>query len=77
MRQLCTKFVMLDIKYRFTCGDSDLSKIMKKCPNIMARIVVKVFAVLGLTRFNSVNFFVNSSVIFTWLILGLRSLKSG
>ena len=22
---VCTKFVMLDIKYRFTCGDSDLS----------------------------------------------------
>ena len=21
----CTKFVMLDIKYRFTCGDSDVS----------------------------------------------------
>ena len=31
---------MLDIKYRFTCGDSDLSKIIKKCLNIMTRILV-------------------------------------
>ena len=31
---------MLDIEYRFTCGDSDLSEIMKKCQNIMARIAV-------------------------------------
>ena len=31
---------MLDIKYRFTCGDSDLSEIIKRCQNIMARIVV-------------------------------------
>ena len=31
---------MLDIKYRFTCGDSDLSKIIKKCQNIMTRIVI-------------------------------------
>ena len=30
---------MLDIKRRFTCGDSDLSKIIKKCQNIMTRIV--------------------------------------
>ena len=29
---------MLDIKYRFTCGDSDLSEIVKKCQNIMRRI---------------------------------------
>ena len=35
----CTKFVMLDIKYCFTCGDSDLREIIKKCQNIMARIV--------------------------------------
>ena len=34
-----TKFVMLNIKYRFTCGDSDLSEIIKKCQNIMTRIV--------------------------------------
>ena len=31
---------MLDIEYRFTCGDSDLSEIMKKCQNIMTRIAV-------------------------------------
>ena len=31
---------MLDIKYRFTCDDSDLSQIIKKCQNIMTRIVV-------------------------------------
>ena len=30
---------MLDIKYRFTYRDSDLSKIIKKCQNIMTRIV--------------------------------------
>ena len=32
---------MLDIKYRFTCGDSDLNEIIKKFQNIMARIVDK------------------------------------
>ena len=32
-------FVMLDIKYRFTCDDSDRSEIIKKCQNIMTRIV--------------------------------------
>ena len=31
---------MLDIKYRFTCGESDLTEIIQKCQNIMARIVV-------------------------------------
>ena len=31
---------MLDIKYRFTCDDSELSQIIKKCQNIMTRIVV-------------------------------------
>ena len=30
---------MVDMKYRFTCGDSDLSEIIKKCQNIMTRIV--------------------------------------
>ena len=30
---------MLDIKYRFTCGDSDISEIIKKCQNMMTRIV--------------------------------------
>ena len=34
---------MLDIKYRFTCGDSDLSEIIKKCQNIMTRIFWKIF----------------------------------
>ena len=32
---------MLDIKYRFTCGDSDQSEIIKKCQNIMTRIALK------------------------------------
>ena len=48
---LCTKFVMLDIKYRFTCGDSDLSEIIKKCQNIMARIVVAYNPVADLVRY--------------------------
>ena len=30
---------MLDIKYRFACGDLDLSEIIKKCQNIMTRTV--------------------------------------
>ena len=30
---------MLDIKYRFTCGDWDPREIIKKCQNIMTRIV--------------------------------------
>ena len=34
---------MLDIKYRFTCRDSDLSEIIKKCKNIVARIVWKFY----------------------------------
>ena len=33
---------MLDIKYRFTCGDSDLSEVIKKCQNIMTRIVAVI-----------------------------------
>ena len=32
---------MLDIKYRLTCGDSDLVEVIKKCQNIMTRIVKK------------------------------------
>ena len=43
----------------------------------MPQFLVKVFAILGLNRLNSVCFLVNSSVIFTQLILDLRSLKSG
>ena len=31
---------MLDVKYRFTFGDSDLSEIIIKCQNIARRIVV-------------------------------------
>ena len=31
---------MLDIKYRFTCGDSDVSEIIKKYQNVLAWIVV-------------------------------------
>ena len=30
---------MLDIKYCFTCSDSDLSEIIKKCQNITTKIV--------------------------------------
>ena len=33
---------MLDVKYCFTCGDSDLSQIIKRYQNIMARIVWKL-----------------------------------
>ena len=33
---------MLDIKCRFTCGDSDLSEVIKKCQNIMTRIVAVI-----------------------------------
>ena len=33
---------MLDIKYRFTCGESGLRGIIQKCQNIMARIVSKI-----------------------------------
>ena len=43
----------------------------------MSQLLVKVFAILSLTRFNSVYFSVNFSMIFTWLILGLHSVKSG
>ena len=42
----------------------------------MSQFLVKVFAVLGLTQLNLVYFFVNSSVIFTRLILDLHSLMS-
>ena len=31
---------MLDIKYRFTRGDSDITEIIEKCQNIMMRIVI-------------------------------------
>ena len=37
---MCIKFATLDIKYRFTCGDLNLNEIIKKCQNIMTRIVV-------------------------------------
>ena len=32
---------MLDIKYRFTCGESDLTEIIQKCQNILTSIVWK------------------------------------
>ena len=38
----CTKFVMLHIKYCFTCGESDLRETIQKCRNIMASIVWKI-----------------------------------
>ena len=34
---------MLDVKYRFTCGDSDLSEIIKKSRNNMTMIVATNF----------------------------------
>ena len=37
----CTKFVMPDIKYNFTCGDSDLSETIKKYPSINTKIIWK------------------------------------
>ena len=37
---------MLDIKYCFTCGDSDLSEIIKKCQNIITRIVWQFYFAL-------------------------------
>ena len=37
---------MLDIKYRFTCGDSELSEIIERCQNIVTRIVVKKYIVI-------------------------------
>ena len=40
----CTKFVILDVKYRFTCGDSDLCLNIKKCQNIMTWIVDQALA---------------------------------
>ena len=43
---------------------------------LMSQFLVKVFAILGLTRLHLVYFSANSSVIFTQLILGLGSLKS-
>ena len=43
----------------------------------MSQFLVKVSAVFGLTRFSLVYFSVNFSMISTWLILALRSLKSG
>ena len=43
----------------------------------MSQFPMKVFPILILTRFNSAHFSVNSSVIFTRLIFGLCSIKSG
>ena len=49
---------MLDIKYRFTSGDSDLGEIIKKCQNFMARIVEAFWrkAVSKSCRFLKKNF---------------------
>ena len=38
---------------------------------LMSQFLVEVLTILGLTLFNSVYFSVNSSMIFTWLIIGL------
>ena len=43
---LCTKFVILDIKYRFTSGDSNLSEIIKTYQNTMTKTVLKLFFAL-------------------------------
>ena len=40
---LCSKFIMWYIKCRFTCSDSDLSEIIKKCQNIITMIVINFF----------------------------------
>ena len=40
----------------------------------MPQILVKILAILGLTHLNLIYFLANPSVIFTWLIIGLRSL---
>ena len=42
----------------------------------MSQFLVKVVAIIGLIPFSLVYFFVNFSVIFTRLILGLRSLRT-
>ena len=42
----------------------------------MSQFLVKVFAILGLITLSLVYFLVNFSVIFTRLILGLRSLRT-
>ena len=50
----CIKFVMVDIKCRFTCGDSDLGQIIKKCQNIMMRIVWKLSFTLYISNDDSI-----------------------
>ena len=45
---------MVDIKCGFTCGDSDLGQIIKKCQNIMMRIVWKLSFTLYISNDDSV-----------------------
>ena len=45
---------MVDIKCRFTCGDSDLGQIIKKCQNIMMRIVWKPSYTLYISNDDSI-----------------------
>ena len=40
-----TKFTMIDIKFPFTCGESDLYKNIVKFQNIMTRIVGQTAAI--------------------------------
>ena len=73
---------MLDIKYRFTCGDSDLSEIIKKCQNIMTRMVVRALTSFHFNvfskRFNRLRQYlvmsITKKVISYLLVLGQQTL---
>ena len=53
---------MLDITYRFTCGDSDISEIIKKYLNIMTRIDLdRVCGILLNMLFDKERVVINSS----------------
>ena len=47
-RELVQKFAILDITFRFTCGQSDLYENIVKLQNIMTKIVDKVWFYLKL-----------------------------
>ena len=48
-------FVMLNIKYRFTYGDADLSEFIKKCQDIMTTIAWKFYFPLWFPNNDSTN----------------------
>ena len=53
---------MLDITYRFACGDSDISEIIKKYLNIMTRIDLdRVCGILLNMLFDKERVVINSS----------------